>query len=59
MDAYPGFNYFEKFREGIQWFMMESKDFISNFILGLENDNGKSVSFNSQNITLRLTIQKT
>ena len=30
MDVNPGYRYIEKFRGGIQWYMMESKDFISN-----------------------------
>ena len=33
MDVDPGYKYTEKFRGGIQWYMMESKDIISNIIL--------------------------
>ena len=29
-DVNPGFRYIEKFRGGVQWYMMESKDIISN-----------------------------
>ena len=29
MDVNPGFRYIEKFRGGVQWYMMESKDVIS------------------------------
>ena len=46
MDVDHGYNYIEKFRGGIQWFMMESKDFFSSFCLKLTNENGNKVSFN-------------
>ena len=29
MDVDPGYKYIEKFRGGIQWYMMDTKDFIS------------------------------
>ena len=29
MDVSPGYKYIEKFRGGVQWYMMESKDIIS------------------------------
>ena len=29
MDVDPGYKYIEKFRGGVQWYMMESKDIIS------------------------------
>ena len=29
MDVDPGYKYIQKFRRGVQWYMMESKDFIS------------------------------
>ena len=29
MDVNPGLNYIEKFRGGLEWHMIESKDFIS------------------------------
>ena len=29
MDVDPGYNNIENFREGVQWYMMESKDIIS------------------------------
>ena len=30
MDVDPGYKYKEKLRSGVQWYMMESKDIISN-----------------------------
>ena len=30
MDVDPGYKYIEKFRGGVKWYMMESKDNISN-----------------------------
>ena len=32
MEVNPEFKYIEKFRGGVQWYMVESKDFISNVI---------------------------
>ena len=29
MDVNPGYEYIENFRGGVQWYMMDSKDFIS------------------------------
>ena len=55
MDVDPGHKYFEKFRGGIQWYMMEIKDFISSVNLKLKNENGNLVSFNGQSVTFRLS----
>ena len=58
MDFDPGYKHFEKFRGGVQWYVMESKDFISGnkFIIKNEKKN-KLVSFNGQSITFRLSIK--
>ena len=45
MDVDPGYKYVENFRGGIQWYMMECKDFISSFSFELRNENGNLVSF--------------
>ena len=37
MDVDPGYKYIEKFRGGIQWYMMESKDIISSICFKLKN----------------------
>ena len=58
MDVDPGYKYIEKFRGGIQWYMMESKDIISSICFKLKNENGNLVSFNGQNITFRLSIKE-
>ena len=58
MDVDPGYKYIEKFRGGIQWYMMDSKDIISSISFELKNENGKLVSFNGQSITFRFSIKK-
>ena len=58
MDVNLGFRYIEKFRGGVQWYMMESKDVISSFCFNLKNENGNSVSVNGQSITFRLSIKE-
>ena len=50
--------YIEKFRGGVQWYMIERKNFISKISLKLKNEPGKSTSFNGQSITFRLNIKK-
>ena len=58
MDIDPGYKYIEKFRGGIQWYMMESKDIISSIRFKLKNENDQIVSFNGQSITFRLSIKE-
>ena len=58
MDVDLGYKYIEKFRGGLSWYMMESKEFISHISFDLENENGKLVSFNGQNITFRLSVKE-
>ena len=58
MDVNPGCKYIEKFRGGIMWFMMESKEFRSASNFKLRNENGNLVSFNGQSITFRLSIKE-
>ena len=43
MDVDPGYKYFEKFRVGVQWYIMESKDVISSINFILKNENGNLV----------------
>ena len=50
MDVNPGFKYTEKFRNGVEWYMMESKDIISSTCFKLKNENNQIVSFNGQSI---------
>ena len=58
MDVDPGYKYIEKFRGGIEWFMMESKNFLSTINFRLRNENGNLVSFSGQSVTFRLLIKE-
>ena len=58
MDFDPGYKSFKKFRGGVRWYMMESKDFISNISFLLRNQNEKLVSFDGQSITFRKSIKE-
>ena len=58
IDVDPGYKYIEKFRGGVQWYMMESKDIISNICFKLKNENNEIVSFNGQSITFRLSMKE-
>ena len=58
MDVSPGYRYVEKVRSGIQWYMMESKDFISSINFKLKNENEELVSFNGESITFKLSIKE-
>ena len=57
MEVDPGYIYIEKFRGGVQWYMMESKDIISSICFKLKNENNQLVSFNGQSVTFRLSIK--
>ena len=58
MDVDPGYKYIKKFRGGVQWYMMESKDVISSICFKLKNENNQIVSFNGQSVTFRLSIRE-
>ena len=58
MDVDPGYKYIEKFRGGVMWYMIESKDIISSVCFKLKNENNQLVSFNGQSITFRLSIKE-
>ena len=58
MDVDPEYKYIEKFRGGVQRYMMESKDIISSICFKLKNENNELVSFNGQSITFRLSIKE-
>ena len=58
MDINPGFKYIEKFRGGLQWYMMNIKDFNSSINLKIKNENDNLVPFDGQSITFRLSIKK-
>ena len=58
MDVNPGYKYNEKFRGGVHWYMMESKDIFSSICFKLKNENNHLVSFNGQSFTFRLSIKE-
>ena len=58
MDVDPGYKYIEKFRGGVLYYMMESKDIISSICFKTENENKQLVSFNGQSINFRLSIKE-
>ena len=58
MRVNPGCKYIEKIRGGIQWYMMESKDLISNICFKLKNENNQLVSFNGQSVSFRISIKE-
>ena len=58
MDVNPGYNYIEKFRGEIQWYMMESKDVVSIICFKLLNENIQLVSFNRQSVPFTLSIKE-
>ena len=53
-----GFKFVEKFAEGISWYMMETKDIISDISFKLKNENGNSILFNGQNFEFGLSIRE-
>ena len=58
IDVSPGYKFVHKFRGGVQWYIMESKDIISSICFKLKNENGNLVSFNGQSVTFRLSIKE-
>ena len=58
MDVNPGYKYIHKFRGGVLWYMVESKDIISSICFKLKNKNGNLVSYNGQSVTFRLSINE-
>ena len=58
MDVNPVYKYIEKFRGGVLWYMLQSKDIISSICFKSKNENIELVSFNGQSITFRLSIKE-
>ena len=58
MDVSPGYKYIEKFRGGVQWYIVESKDFNSSIRLKLINENSQLISLNGQSISCRLSMKE-
>ena len=58
MDVDPGYKYIERFRGGVQWYLMDTKDIVSSICFKLRNEKGILVSFNGQSVTFRLYIKE-
>ena len=58
MSVSPGYKFVCRFKGGIQWYMMESKDVISSVSFKLKNENNELISFNGQSISFRLSIKE-
>ena len=58
MDVDTGYRYIHKFHGGVQWYMLNTNDFISSINFKLKNENGDLVSFNGQSVTFRLSIKE-
>ena len=58
MDVDPGYEYIEKFRRGVQWNMVETKDLISSISCKLKSENNELVSFNGQSFTFPLSMKQ-
>ena len=58
MDDDPRYNYIEKFRGGVKWYMMRSKDILSSIHFKLKHENNQVVSFNSQSVSFRLSFKE-
>ena len=58
MDISPAYKYIEKFRGGVQWYMMDTKDFYSSINFKLKNGNNKPVSFIGQSVNFRASIEE-
>ena len=58
MTVNPLYKYIKKFHGGVQWYMMESRDIISNISFKLKNENKQLISFNDQSITYRVSSKK-
>ena len=58
MDVDPRYKYIENFRGGVQWHMIESKDFILGNCFKLKIKNNQIVSFSGQPKTFRFSTKE-
>ena len=58
MDVDLGYKYIENFRGGVQWYMTQTKEFVSSFSFKLKFENNELVSFNGQSNTFPLSIKE-
>ena len=54
----PGYKNIDKFRGGVQLFLMDSKDIIASICFKLKEENNQIVSFSGQSITFRLSFKE-
>ena len=58
VDVNPGYKFIEKFRGGVQCYMMNTYYFISNNKFELKIENIQLISYNGQSVTFRLSIKE-
>ena len=58
MGVDPDYKYIEIFRGGLQWYMLNTKDFISSINFKIKKEHDELVSFNGQSITFRISIKE-
>ena len=51
-------NILKKIHGNNQWYMLNTKGFLSSIVFELKNENDELVSFNGQSITFRLFIRE-
>ena len=57
-DVHPGYKDIKRIRGGVQWYMIESRDFISIISFKAEKEKGNFVSFNGQSIAFTLSMKQ-
>ena len=58
MDVDPGYKNVENVRGGLQWYMMQSKDFVSSIFFNLKNENSELAPFNEKSNILHYQSRK-
>ena len=58
MTVNPGYKYLGSFAGVVTWYMMETKDAISNISFKLKNEKNEMVSFNGQSKSFRLSVKE-
>ena len=58
MDVDLGYKCIDKFRGGVQWYVIHSKDVFSSINFESKNENNEIVSLNGKSITIRLSIKE-
>ena len=58
IDKSPVYKYVEKFRGGIKWYMMNTKDFISNTNFKFKKEHDELVSLNGEKLLFAYLLKK-